>query len=236
MVSTNKPLSYYSIDKYHFSGRPCDAQGAFLPEGAPPPIQEKAANDWLPFESRMEFELADFLYTRSQMPGTQIDILLDIWAASLIEAGGQPLFSHPRSTHTPDHQDVYRLIDSIELGDVKWDSFTVHYTGDCPANGAPGPPWMDDKYDVYFCNPRKVVQNILGNPNFSCEMDYHPYREFISAMDERQWCDFMSGDWAWNQAVRLSFFPSDRYSFEIGSNRTGSCDTWIGVCASYPWQ
>ena len=106
MVSTNKPLSYYSIDKYHFSGRPCDAQGAFLPEGAPSPIQEKAANDWLPFESRMEFELADFLYTRSQMPGTQIDILLDIWATSLIEAGGQPLFSHPGSTRTPDHRNV----------------------------------------------------------------------------------------------------------------------------------
>ena len=88
----------------------------------------------------MEFELADFLYTQSQMPGTQIDILLDIWAVSLIEASGQPLFSHPGSTHTPDHQDVYQLIDSVELGDVKWDSFTVHYTGDHPANGAPGPP------------------------------------------------------------------------------------------------
>ena len=95
---------------------------------------------------------------------------------------------------------------------------------------------MDNKYYVYFRNPRKVVQNILGNPDFSCKMDYHPYHEFISATDERQWCNFMSGDWAWNQAVRLSFFLSDRYSFEIGSNRTGSCNAWISVCASYPWQ
>ncbi|KAN0081189.1 hypothetical protein V8E55_008813 [Tylopilus felleus] len=195
---------------YHMllNGCPCDAQGTFLLEGAPPPIQEKAANDWSPFESQMEFELADFLYTRSQMPGTQIDILLDIWAVSLIEAGGQPLFSHPGSTHTPDHQDVYRLIDSVELGDVKWDSFTVHYTGDHPANGAPGPPWMDDKYYVYFRNPRKVVQNILGNPDFSCKMDYHPYREFISATDEHQWCNFMSGDWAWNQADLIAQDPA----------------------------
>ncbi|KAH0836402.1 hypothetical protein J3R83DRAFT_7999, partial [Lanmaoa asiatica] len=56
---------------YHtlLNGHLCDAQGAFLPKGTPPsPLQEKAANDWLPFGSRVVFELADFLYTRSQMP------------------------------------------------------------------------------------------------------------------------------------------------------------------------
>ncbi|KAF8553040.1 hypothetical protein OG21DRAFT_1477479 [Imleria badia] len=191
---------------YHklLNGRPCDARGAFLPEGASPSLQEKAANDWSPFGNRLEFELADFLYTRCQMPGVQIDTLLDIWAASLIEA------------------DVYHTIDRIELGDVKWDNFTVRYTGDRPADGTP--PWMDNKYEVYFRNPHKVAQDILGNPNLSTEMDYCPYREFSSTTDERQWCDFMSGDWAWNQADIVAQDPATHRSVFVpvilGSDKT----------------
>lgn len=183
------------------TARSCDAQGVLLAEGAPPPPrQEQAADDWSPFESRLEFELADILYTRCQMPGVQIDALLDIWAASLIQAGDRVPFSrYGNKARTPDHRDVYNTIDHIELGDVKWDNFTVRYTGDRPANDAP--PWMEDEYEVWFRNPHGVVKNILGNPDFSTEMDYRPYREFDSASNERQWCDFMSGDWAWSQAV-----------------------------------
>lgn len=133
------------------------------------------------------------------MPGVQIDALLDIWATSLIKMGSRVLFSRNGSTCISDHKDLYHAIDYIELGDVKWDNFIVQYTSDRPANGAP--PWMDDKYEVYFRKPHKMVQNILGNPDFSREMDYSPYHKFISATNEHQWCDFMSGDWAWNQAV-----------------------------------
>ncbi|KAF8545526.1 hypothetical protein OG21DRAFT_1398356, partial [Imleria badia] len=200
----------------------CDAQGAFLPKGASASLQEKAADDWSPFGNRLEFELADFFYMRCQIPGTQIDTLLDIWVASLIEAGGQVLFSCHGSTRVPDHKDVYRTIDHIELRDVKWDNFTVHYTGDHPADGAS--PWIDNKYKVYFHNPRKVVQNILGNPNLSTEMDYCSYREFSSATNERQWCDFMSGDWAWNQADIIVQDPATHGSVFmpviLGSDKT----------------
>ena len=56
---------------------------------------------------------------------------------------------------------------------MKWDSFTVRYTGDRPADGVP--PWMDDKYDVFFRNLCKVVQNILGNPDFSGDLDLLEY-------------------------------------------------------------
>ncbi|KAF8551067.1 hypothetical protein OG21DRAFT_1478282 [Imleria badia] len=209
---------------YHklLNGHPCDARGALLPEGASSSLQEKAANDWSPFGNRLEFELADFLYTRCQMPGMQIDTLLDIWAVSLIKAGGQVLFSRHGSTHVPDHKDVYRTIDRIELGDVKWDNFTVRYTGDHPADGAP--PWMDNKYKVYFCNPRKVAQDILDNPDLSTEMDYCLYCEFSLATDERQWCDFMSGDWAWNQVDIIAQDPTTHGSVFVpvilGSDKT----------------
>lgn len=45
---------------------------------------------------------------------------------------------------------------------------------------------------------------MLANPDYAKEFDYRPYREFSTDDDERQWKDFMSGDWAWDQAVRLS--------------------------------
>jgi len=138
------------------------------------------------------------------MAGSQINTLLDIWAASLVEANGKALFSHHRSSHTPDHSDIYQTIDCIELGDVKWESFVVCYSGDRPADRAP--PWMDNSYVVYFCSPCEVVQNILSNPKFSGKMDYRPYREFILATNECQWYNLMSGDWAWNQAVRNYVF------------------------------
>ncbi|KAG8215295.1 hypothetical protein J3R82DRAFT_8880 [Butyriboletus roseoflavus] len=113
------------------------------------------------------------------MAGTQINTLLDICAMSSIKADGQ-------------------TIDHIELGDVKWENFTVYYSCNCQANSAP--PWMDDAYEVYFCSPHEVVWYILNNPDFSSETDYHPYHEFDSGTDEHQWCNFISGNWAWNQA------------------------------------
>ncbi|KAG2345489.1 hypothetical protein BDR05DRAFT_998119 [Suillus weaverae] len=45
---------------------------------------------------------------------------------------------------------------------------------------------------------------MLANPDYATEMDYRPYREFSTDNDECQWQDFMSGDWAWNQADIIS--------------------------------
>jgi len=45
---------------------------------------------------------------------------------------------------------------------------------------------------------------MLANPDYATKMDYLPYCEYSTNNDERQWQDFMSGDWAWNQAV---WFP-----------------------------
>ncbi|KAG1722011.1 hypothetical protein EDB19DRAFT_1859531 [Suillus lakei] len=63
---------------------------------------------------------------------------------------------------------------------------------------------MTESYDVWFCNPHQVVQNMLTNPDYASEVDLRPYREYATETDEHQWQDFMSGDWAWNQAVHMS--------------------------------
>ena len=58
---------------------------------------------------------------------------------------------------------------------------------------------MDEEYHLWYRDPRKVVHNILSNPDFNTTLDYTPYREFRDG--KRQYCNFMSGDWAWNQCV-----------------------------------
>jgi len=155
------------------------------------------------------------------MPANQIDTLLEIWAASLLRLGGNPLFT--------DHTDLYRVIDSMSVGAVKWENFKITYkrkrdgedgpdeqdevielTGQGGQDGQddqdePEAPWMFDIYDVWYRDPRQVIHNLLGRTDIKGEMDFVPYREFDATNDQRRWEDFMSGDWAWDEAVCTGF-------------------------------
>jgi hypothetical protein len=46
---------------------------------------------------------------------------------------------------------------------------------------------------------------MLANPSDFTEMDYQPYHEYSTNGDEGQYQDFMSADWAWDQAVKILF-------------------------------
>ncbi|KAG2031370.1 hypothetical protein BDR03DRAFT_986436 [Suillus americanus] len=181
------------------TGRPCDADGVFLPPGTPPPPPENVVtDDWTPFCNRSEFETTEFLYTRNQMAASQIDHLLDLWASTLAKHNDKPLFG--------DHRNLYNIIDSSPFRDVKWQNFTVTYDGERLADNIK--PWMDNKYEVWFRDPREVVRNMLANPTYASEMDYRPYREYSTEGDKWQWKDFMSGNWAWDQADEITKDPS----------------------------
>ena len=69
----------------NFSGRPYDSEGKFLPEGALPPDSESSSN-WDPYTSRLQFEVADFLY---MCHGT---LLLTPWDGHM--PGGFPFLFH----------------------------------------------------------------------------------------------------------------------------------------------
>jgi hypothetical protein len=71
-VTLHNPLT-------NFSGQPCDEQGNYLPPDAPPPPRrpDRAPDDWTPFRSQMEFEMAELLYTRIQMSASNINKLMD---------------------------------------------------------------------------------------------------------------------------------------------------------------
>lgn len=132
------------------------------------------------------------------MSAGDINHLLSLWAASLAIHDDEPPFSKVL--------DLYNTIDSTPLGDVAWESFSLQYNGPRPAEAVPS--WMQAEYDVWFRDPRALVHNILSNPDFKSGFDYAPYQERTTDGVHR-FQDFMSGNWAWKQAVSLRHGPFD---------------------------
>ncbi|KAI6140861.1 hypothetical protein BKA82DRAFT_4331812 [Pisolithus tinctorius] len=130
------------------------------------------------------------------MPTKKIDMLLEIWAMSLLALCGEPLFANQK--------DLYHIINSTSISEVKWESFVVWYAN----NGRDGQdsnmaPWMLDSYDVWYRDPRKVIHNVLARTDLIGQIDYIPYQEYDSTNNQRHWEDFMSGAWVWNKADRI---------------------------------
>ncbi|KAI5982896.1 hypothetical protein F5J12DRAFT_899934 [Pisolithus orientalis] len=154
---------------YHagLNAQRCDSQGHFLPDDALLLLCILGLlDDWAPYHNQLEFELAKFLFKHAEMPANQINMLLEIWAASLLELGGNPLFAN--------HTDLYHVIDSMSVGAVKWENFKITYKckwdvqdepdeqdeviklgsqdGQDGQDGQDEPeaPWMFDIYDVWY--------------------------------------------------------------------------------------
>ncbi|KAH7903059.1 hypothetical protein BJ138DRAFT_966385, partial [Hygrophoropsis aurantiaca] len=153
--------------------------GTFLPENTPPLPTENLPTNWAPYRNRAEFETAELLYKRIQMSEGNMNLLFDLWAATLIKHGDKPPFTN--------HADLLAVIDSTPLGDVQWQGFSVEYQGERPEGVVPS--WMDGSYDVWFRDPHEVVRRMLSNPEYAAEVDYTPYREYRTSNDERQWKD-----------------------------------------------
>ncbi|KZP34143.1 hypothetical protein FIBSPDRAFT_906343 [Athelia psychrophila] len=188
-------------------GTPCDLDGNDLPAGEAPPARTALADDdFSPYEDRASFEIADFLYRRNQMPGTQIDDLMNLWSA---KEDAEPPFTNK--------EDVYETIDSTTLGDAPWESFSVKYQGLEPEEGSA--PWMEQEYDVWCRNPRTVMRNQLANPDFDGEIDYQAKQTF-AADGQREYSDMMSGNWAWQQ--------SDTIAADISNHGAMFVPVWTG--------
>ena len=51
-------------------------------------------------------------------------------------------------------------INSMPLGDVAWQSFSLRYNGDEVPEGII-PQWMTSNYDVWFHDPRAIIINMI---------------------------------------------------------------------------
>jgi len=169
----------------------CNEDGEFLiTDTLPAPQIVQSQTDWFPFDSRVGFELADFVFTEAELSKKKINRLLELWAATLVPHHVPPPIA--------DHVDLLRQIDSIPLGNVPWECFSLSYNKPLPET-AHLPEWKTTEYEIWFRNPREVIKGILANPEFDGHIDYSAYREFEDS--KRRYCHMMSGDWAWRQSV-----------------------------------
>jgi len=136
------------------------------------------------------FQLAEFLYSREQMSAAKIDDLLAIMAA---------MYDKDLPFHS--HKDMYDTIDATTHGDSPWQSFSVTYSGAMP-DGEP-PSWMTAEYDVWYRDPKVVLEHQLANPDFKGEIDYAA-KVVVDEDGKREVCDLMSGQWAFEQSVSSS--------------------------------
>ncbi|KAJ7511317.1 hypothetical protein B0H11DRAFT_2387035 [Mycena galericulata] len=202
------------VTRHHvrLNGRMCDREGNFLLPNTPPPSQERPPpDDFTPYASREDFELADLLYRRVQMSGGAIDELMQNWAARPVSSGDPPF---------ADHEDLYNTIDATEIGHVPWESFSVKYNQ--PIEPGDTTPWKAQEYMVHFRDPRLILQQQLANPDFKGEMDFAPKQVFVDG--SREYEDFMSGNWAWRQADIIAEDPATHGSTFVpvilGSDKT----------------
>ncbi|KAF8227159.1 hypothetical protein L208DRAFT_1298111, partial [Tricholoma matsutake] len=179
---------------YSVTGRPCNLQGDYLPDGAlPPPWDHPAPDDWSPYDNCPCFELADLLYCCNQMPGSHISDLMQIWA-TMLSNDHDPLFFSK--------DDLYNTIDSTQVGNIPWQSFTVSYNGELGDGDVA--PWKVASYDVWYRDPRDVLKSQLSNPDFAKEMDFAP-KEIRDAKTSCRWFqNFMSGCWSWHIADQIA--------------------------------
>lgn len=125
------------------------------------------------------------------MSAGNIDHLCQLWAATLAKYGDSPPYAN--------HKELYQTIDATPIGGIPWQSVTLQYDGPRPDNT---PSWMEDEHTIWFRDPRLLFKNMLENPDFAKHFDYSPQRQY-DAKGSRCYQNFMSGDWAWKQAVSL---------------------------------
>ena len=178
-------------------GHICDANSQTIdPKSPPPPVSEKSPDDWAPYGDPLRFETAELLFQNAEMSSSNINRLCNLWARSL-HTDEAP---HDHAPPFIDHKDLYDTIDATPLGGVPWESFKLKYSSEQPAVV---PPWMDHSYEFWFRPAYFLVANMLTNPNFDNEIDYVPYQDFSKHYEQRCYENFMSGDWAWIQAVHF---------------------------------
>jgi len=81
-------------------------------------------------------------------------------------------------------------------------SFSLSYGEELPKTG-PILTWMTTPSEIWYRDPRQLIYDIVGSPDFQDEIDYVPYHEYVSHRNNHQFHDFFSGDWVWKQAVML---------------------------------
>ena len=153
-------------------------------------------HDWAPFDSRSSFELAELIFEKAEMSVAEANHLLRIWAAREVEKG------NIQDAPFTSYEDLLNTINDIGLGDCPWESFNVKYSGFVDESSS---SWKRCTYTIHMRNTYKIFKSMLSNSDFRDHFDYKPYEEYIGPRRRRR-SNLMSGQWAWNQAVRITIW------------------------------
>ena len=160
------------------------------------------------------------------MPEHQIDDLLQIWARTL-PPEADPLFTSARN--------LYSTLDAIDLSEARWQSFSLSYN---PKDGdSVNAPWKSNEYDVWYRDPLDVLKGQLSNRDFANEMDFAPKIVIDQEKRTRRYQDFMSGEWAWEQAVCIRVIMTGAtLTYLTGHYCAGWRDPWFNLLPCHPRQ
>ncbi|TFK79473.1 hypothetical protein K466DRAFT_505488 [Polyporus arcularius HHB13444] len=192
-----KPRQPESRKKYHghLSGRPCDANGQAIPVNVPPPPRDNSQS-CDPFPNRVAFEFVEHLYEKAEESESDVAHLLEILKARDVLYGVDGI---PSIFHNSDQ--FYATLDAITLGQAKWKSVALRYTGVVDENS---PAWMKKSYVVHFRDTLEAVKTTLASSDFDGHFHTAPFVETVtlpSGEKTRRISDFMSAQWASRQAI-----------------------------------
>lgn len=178
---------------------PCSILGQNLPPNTPPPPRTTATqDDWSPYEDAVQFQVADFAFRSATLSATNINVMLETWALSLMK--------HNENGPFQNHKDLYNTIDSTNLGDAPWKCLETSIE-EVPEDA---PIWKKTQYEVWYRDPDAVIRNMLDDPSFNGEFDTTPYIQ-LDKDGNRRWSDFMSGNFAWRHCVNFLLPLVDDY-------------------------
>ncbi|KAJ7668865.1 hypothetical protein B0H17DRAFT_1209910 [Mycena rosella] len=104
------------------NGRPCNAEGNYLPPHSPPPPlaspSSQAPGSWEPFKSRTEFDFTYFHFVQAQSPASTINTVLDLWAAQLATTDFKGQISY--APHRQFNGEGKRVWSNLFSGDWAW--------------------------------------------------------------------------------------------------------------------
>jgi hypothetical protein len=173
------------------TAKPCNVRGEYLPlYTQPEAVPDNDTNPWSPFQSRVEFDFANYHFVEAQTLASLIDKALDHWARCVLPFGGVAPWKNS--------SELYATIDAINLGNLPWKTYKVQYQGPFPPSIPP--KWMTQTYELCTCDSCQVLHHQLGTTAFKDNINLSPYRQFDNTY-QQTWSNLMSADWTWAQAV-----------------------------------
>ncbi|KDQ50187.1 hypothetical protein JAAARDRAFT_115390, partial [Jaapia argillacea MUCL 33604] len=150
----------------------------------PPPEDNRP--EWFPFKSQIDFDFAYQHFIEVQNSEGSINKAIEWWAAALLKHEDFPPWTSV--------QELYKTIDSIQMGNAPWKTYKIHYEGPLPP-GTP-PKWMTKTYELVTWDALQLIQNQLLTTDFEKDVTPVPYRQFDKE-GWQVWSNLMSGDWAY---------------------------------------